>query len=179
MTVSAKVSDHFVTQDKRIIISYKGPITPAIIGEISQDILNKMINYPQASRKIFSIFMELAQNMLYYSSEKIRYSGRVDSVGKLQILDLENQYVFSCGNTVRHEHMDQLIASCETINSLNKNELQKLKRHQRRQPASELSRGAGVGLMQVAILANNPLEIRTQIIDDKYAAFTLSVNINK
>ncbi|MEM9834137.1 MAG: SiaB family protein kinase [Bacteroidota bacterium] len=179
MIAPTKTLGHFVTQDQRILISYKGPVTPVIMAEIGQDIPDLTADHPQASRKVFSIFMELAQNILYYSSEKIRYARRVDSVGMLQILELENHYVFSCGNTVNCEHVDQLIESCQTINSLDRDELQKLKRHKRRLPADELSKGAGVGLVQVAILADNPLEIQVQAIDDKYALFTLSVNINK
>jgi hypothetical protein len=116
---------------------------------------------------------------LYYSSEKIQYAGRIDSVGMLQILEFDQYYVFSCGNTINREHVDQLIESCHTINSLDKEELRKLKRHQRRQPATEISKGAGIGLVQVAILSGNPLEIQAQDLDSDHSIFTLSVNINK
>ena len=179
MIAKVKMFDHFVIQDKQILISYKGPVTPVIMAEISRDIQDKLAENPRASRKVFSVFMELAQNILYYSSEKIQYAGRIDSVGMLQILELDNHYVFSCGNTINRTHVDQLVDSCNTINSLDKEELRKLKRHQRRQPSNEISQGAGIGLVQVAILSGNPLEIQAQDIDEDHAIFTLSVNINK
>ena len=177
--MKAKMFDHFVIQDKQILISYKGPVTPVIMAEISRDIQDKLAENPRASRKVFSVFMELAQNILYYSSEKIQYAGRIDSVGMLQITEAEEHYVFSCGNTINREHVEQLVDSCNTINSLDKEELRKLKRHQRRQPANSISRGAGIGLVQVAILSGNPLEIHAQDLDDDHSIFTLSVNINK
>ena len=179
MKTKVKMFDHFVIQDKQILISYKGPVTPVIMAEISRDIQDKLADNPRASRKVFSVFMELAQNILYYSSEKVQYAGRIDSVGMLQILELDEHYVFSCGNTINHEHVEQLIESCNTINSLDKEELRKLKRHQRRQPANEISQGAGIGLVQVAILSGNPLEIHAQDLDEEHSIFTLTVNINK
>lgn len=174
-----KKVDHFMTQDKHVLISYKGPVTPVIMAEISRDIQDKLADNPRASRKVFSVFLELAQNILYYSSEKIQYAGRIDSVGMLQILESDFHYVFSCGNTINRKHVDQLIDSCHTINSLDKEELRKLKRHQRRQPSTEISKGAGIGLVQVAILSGNPLEIQAQDLDNNHSIFTLSVNINK
>ncbi len=179
MKAKVQMFDHFVIQDKQILISYKGPVTPVIMAEISRDIQDKLADNPRASRKVFSVFMELAQNILYYSSEKIQYAGRIDSVGMLQIIEQEDYYVFSCGNTIKREHVAQLVDSCNTINSLDKEELRKLKRYQRRQPSPELSRGAGIGLVQVAILSGNPLEIQAQDLDDDHSIFTLSVNINK
>lgn len=179
MKANPKLFDHFVIQNKQILISYKGPVTPVIMAEISRDIQDKLADNPRASRKVFSVFMELAQNILYYSSEKIQYAGRIDSVGMLQIIEADDHFMFSCGNTIKRDHVEQLVDSCHTINSLDKDELRKLKRHQRRQPANEISKGAGIGLVQVAILSGNPLEIYAQDIDDEHSVFTLSVNINK
>ncbi len=168
-----------IIQDKRILISYKGPVTPVIMAEISRDIQDKLAENPKASRKVFSVFIELAQNILYYSVEKIQYAGRLDSVGMLQIIEMDDYFVFLCGNTVMKKDVAQLVNNCKTINSLNREELRKLKRYQRKQPQSETSKGAGIGLVQVAILSDNPLEIQIHEVDDDQSFFTLSVNINK
>ncbi len=168
-----------LVQDKRILISYKGPVTPVIMAEISRDIQDKLAENPRVSRKVFSVFMELAQNTLYYSVEKIKYAGRFDSVGMVQIVEMDDLYVFICGNTVKKTNVVQLVNSCKTINALNKEELRKLKRHQRKQPQAPYSKGAGIGLVQVAILAGNPLEIQVYEVDSEHSFFILSVNINK
>ncbi len=165
--------------DKNVIISYKGPITPVVMAEISQDIQDKLAANPKASRKVFSIFIELVQNILFYSVEKIQYAGRTESVGMLQIIDMDNYYIFTCGNTVKKTETAVLQNSCHTINTLDKKELRKLKRHQRIQPQGAHSKGAGFGLVQVAILANNPLDIHVYEIDSEHSFYTLAVNINK
>ncbi len=166
-------------QDKRIVISYKGPVTPVIMAEISRDIQDKLAENPRVSRKVFAVFMELAQNTLYYSAEKIKYAGRLDSVGMVQIIEMDDQYVFICGNTIQKTNVVQLVNNCKTINELDKEELRKLKRYQRSQPQSIHSKGAGIGLVQIAILSGNPLEIQVYDVDSEHSFFILSVNINK
>lgn len=168
-----------IINNKRILISYKGPITPVIMSEISRDIQDKLADNPKASRKMFSVFIELAQNILYYSVEKIQYAGRIESVGMLQIVDMDNYYLLTCGNTVKKSEMEELVKSCNTINSLDRVGLRKLKCYQRRQPPYRNSKGAGIGLVQVAILADNPLEIHVHEVDAEHSFFTLAVNINK
>ncbi|MGD1889435.1 MAG: SiaB family protein kinase [Cyclobacteriaceae bacterium] len=172
--------DHLmILQDENLLISYKGPVTPNIMAEISKDIRGQLDNFPQASRKIFSIFIELAQNILFYSAEKIRYAGRTESVGILQLSETANSYIFSCGNIVYTTDVGRLADSCNTINSLDREELRRLKRIQRRQPQSDQSKGAGIGLVQAAILSNNPLDIEVYTIDERHSFFSLFVTIDK
>ena len=180
MSLKRKMTDHLmILQDKDILISYKGPVTPVIMAEISRDIREQLNEFPQASRKIFSIFIELAQNILFYSAEKIHYTGRTESVGILQLSNTPESYIFSCGNIVSNADVGRLADSCNTINSLDKEELRQLKRYQRRQPQADLSQGAGIGLVQAAILSNHPLEIEVYDIDEKHSFFSLFVTIDK
>lgn len=168
-----------VIQDKRVLISYKGPVTPIIMAEISRDIQDKLSDNSKASRKVFAVFLELAQNILFYSAEKVQYAGRNDSVGMLHVVEMEDQFSVICGNTVSKSDMIELTRSCEAINLLDKEGLRELKRNQRKQPPSRKSKGAGIGMVQVAILSDNPLEIHEHAVDQEHSFFTLSVTINK
>ena len=60
---------HTQINQENIILSYKGPITAMLIAELSRDIRKEIRSNKKASKKVFSVFMELAQNVLYYSSE--------------------------------------------------------------------------------------------------------------
>lgn len=167
-----------LTRFDDVLISYKGPITPVILSEISKDIRNKFADTPKVSKKIFSVFMELAQNILYYSSEKINFGGRHDSVGTILVSRNEGYHVFSCGNLVRIEDVERLLESCKTINSLNRDELREYKRVNRNAPQQEYSKGAGIGLIQVALTSGNPLEVEVREVDEQYSFFSISVKIN-
>lgn len=168
------------TNNKEVIISYKGPVTEVIMAEISRDIRDKLTNKPTASRRLFSVFMELAQNILYYSAEKITFSNRNDSVGIILITEREDSYSFSCGNLVENTHLDELVSSCETINNLDRDDLRKFKREVRNNPIqSERSKGAGIGLIHVALTSRHPLEVEHRKLDEDFSFFALSVKVKK
>ncbi|MEN7546592.1 SiaB family protein kinase [Rapidithrix thailandica] len=167
------------TNRSSVVISYKGPITDVLMAEISRDIRDKFSDNPRVSRKVFSVFMELAQNMLFYSSEKVFFANRKDSVGTLLLTDSDNAYKFSCGNLVKNEYVDELLSNCAIINSLDKEELRKYKREQRNKPQGERSKGAGIGLIHVALLTGQPLDIEVREVDNDYSFFSLTVTITK
>lgn len=101
-----------LTRRDDVLISYKGPVTDIILSEISRDIRNKFARTPQVSKKLFAIFIELAQNILYYSSEKINFSDRHDSVGTILVTrNSHDQLTFACGNLVENQYIADLIES--------------------------------------------------------------------
>ncbi len=171
--------DYYILTDKKhVLISYKGPITDVIMSEISRDIRYKFSDNPKASKKLFSIFMELTQNILYYSSEKINFAGNTDSLGVILITQYEDYYRFACGNLVDNTYIDELAENCNYINSLDKEALREYKRVQRSAPQTERSKGAGIGLIHVAITSENPLDIEFRRIDKSHSFFSISVKIN-
>jgi len=180
MTKKLSLLEYYIlTKQDRVLISYKGPITPVIMAEISTDIRSKISDDPKASRKIFSIFMELAQNILYYSAEKASFANREDSIGMLLLKESDDAYRFSCCNLVDNDYVEELKENCDKINSLNRDELRKYKREQRNKPQGERSKGAGIGLIHVAITADSPLDIESTQVDEAYSFFSLSVDIPK
>jgi len=166
-------------QHENVIISYKGPVTPVIMAEISADIRLKLSDNPKAGKKVFAIFMELAQNILYYSAEKVTFSNKKDSVGLLLITETADEYIFSCGNIVQNDFVEELVQSGDVINSLEREDLRKLKKEQRNKPQSERSKGAGIGLIHVALTSGNPLQMDVRQVNDKVSFFSLSVKVNK
>jgi hypothetical protein len=168
---------NFVNQDVKI--SYKGPIDEkilAVIGNYIEIILN---NNPQASRKLFKIFIELAQNIAYYSAEKATFSeGKHIGYGTLLIMEFEDSYSFITGNAVLNENIIPLIEKCEFINSLDRESLRQYKREQRRHPQGNMG-NAHIGLIQVALTSTNPLDIEVTPLDDDKSYFSIAVKVNK
>ncbi|NJO01356.1 MAG: hypothetical protein HC880_06420 [Bacteroidia bacterium] len=117
-----------------IKVCYKGPVTEIVISEISQDIRRKFADQPQVKRKLFSVFIELAQNISFYSAERILYGDRNDRVGTILITETDEHFTFSCGNLVEKEDIIDLVEKCETINGLDRDGLRELKRNERSGP---------------------------------------------
>jgi hypothetical protein len=168
-----------LTSNKHVLISYKGPVTDVIMAEISRDIRSKFSDNQKASRKLFSIFMELAQNILYYSAEKVHFGDNQDSVGTILITEAEDHYTFSCGNLVENSYIQELVTDCEYINSLDRENLREYKREQRAKPQKERSKGAGIGLIHVALTSENPLSVDYIPVDDAFTFFSIAVKVHK
>lgn len=168
-----------LTKQPNVMICYRGPVSDVILREISRDIRTKFSHDIQASRKIFAIYMELAQNILYYSSEKINLSQRQDSIGTILLTQNTEYYIFSCGNLIENQYVQDMLDDCKLINSLDREALRKHKREQRNAPRKARSKGAGIGLIQVALTSRLPLQMEHRQIDDKYTFLSITVRVHK
>ena len=63
------VDYHFRSQQE-VVVSYKGPFDKGAMNMIGNYIRGLISMNPQASKKVFKVFIELAQNIAQYSAEK-------------------------------------------------------------------------------------------------------------
>jgi len=173
------IVDYHRSLDQNIPISYKGPIDEKILQAIGSHIESILSKHPKAGKKVFKIFVELAQNISYYSAEKSIYkeSKEIGS-GMVLIGESEDSYTFVTGNLVKNEDVFSIIDKSEIINSLDREELREYKREQRRLPHGPKG-GAHIGLIQVALTSDNPLDIEVTPIDDHHSFFSITVKIDK
>lgn len=165
--------------DKNIYLSYKGPVDKHILGVIS-DYIRKIIGKnPAASRKIYSIFIELAQNISYYSAEaNSLIEERETGIGTIIIAEYDDCYAFITGNAVDNANIVPLLEKCEIINSLDRSELRRYRNMERQRPFG-VNDGAHIGLIQVALTSNNPLDVEVTPISDDTSFFSIAVTVNK
>jgi hypothetical protein len=161
-----------------ILISYKGPLTDVLLSEFSRDIRRKLKENPRSGKKVFSIFMELAQNVLFYSKE-INHFGNHDRVGTLVVLDEGTHYKVITGNLIYKKDMMRLIEKCETIKTLDRDALREYKRKLRNEEENEESKGAGIGLVQAALTSDNNLEAKMKEMGTEFAFFIVLVSVDK
>lgn len=168
-----------ISQDN-ILLSYKGPLTDVLLSEFSRDIREKLQQEnSKTGKKVFAIFMELAQNVLFYSKEENHFANNRDKVGTLVILQNQDTFRLITGNLVYKMDVPRLKEKCEVINSLDREALREYKRKLRNSPKPEESKGAGIGLVQAALTASNPLRVQIQDLAGDFAFFVLSVNVKK
>jgi len=164
---------------KNIPLSYKGPIDDQILQAFGIYIEGLLKESPKASRKVFKIFVELAQNISYYSAEKSILSNNKEiGTGMVLISELPDSYTFMTGNLVQNDDIVSIIEKSEIINSLNREELREYKRQQRKLPPGRRG-GAHIGLIQVALTSANPLDIEVNPVDDDHSFFSIAVKIDK
>ncbi|NJL12250.1 MAG: hypothetical protein HC913_04105 [Microscillaceae bacterium] len=169
---------HSQISRENILLSYKGPLTDVLLSEFSRDIRKKLLEDPGAGKKVFSIFMELAQNVLFYSKE-VNHFGNHDKVGTLVILHDDPFYRVITGNLIYCEDVSRLMDKFETIKNLDREALREYKRALRNNPNEQESRGAGIGLVQAALTSDNQIECKIKELNDDFAFFFVLVKITK
>ncbi len=165
-----------------IFFCFSGPISQDLIVEIGDTLKNKM-RLEDASkssmRLVFSIIIEQAQNIIYYSEEKVRpWSAGVNagsiSVGIITVAKKDNSYIITSGNMIKTEHVDKLKEKIEKIKGMGKDELKQYYKSQRKKDPDEDSKGAGLGLIDIARKVSKPLEYNFSSIDETVSFFTVT-----
>jgi len=163
----------------RTIISYNGPFDAQVLSVIAENIEYSLSNNPRVSKKIFKIFIELAQNISYYSAEKQRTDdGNFFGVGILILREFVDHYSFSTGNMIENKSVLPVLQKCETINILDREKLRQYKRKLRNMP-SGVPGGGNIGLVQVALTADHPLEYDVIALENDKSFYILNVRVNK
>ncbi len=167
-------------KEHNINISYTGAFDSEILGVIAKNLESKFSGDPKLNKKLFKIFIEFAQNIALYSTERIsennddHYSG----YGSIFIREFEDSYMLATGNKAGQADILPVIDKCEKINSLSRDDLRSFKRKQRRLPPGKKG-GGNIGLIQVALMAGNPINYKTIDLDDGNLFYMQSIQINK
>lgn len=166
-------------KDIKRLLGYDGPFFIHIITVFSKYIKILTRDYPDASKKIYKIFFELAQNITYYSAEinEINKDNRT-GVGSFTLDEDKEHYIFATENKVLKEHGIILKNRCNYINSLDAKSLRNLKREQRVMSQGE-KLGAHIGLMQSALMSNFALKVDIKKVNREFSMYKLTVVIDK
>ena len=131
-------------------------------------------------RKVFSTFIEMAQNIMHYADEP---TAKGCKVGALAIGQKEDKrYWIVSGNPVRIEHVERIKSKVEPLRTMTIDEIKTAYREQLRNDEHEkdgLSRGAGLGFLTVAREASEPIDYQIVYRSDQheYAEFYLRAAI--
>jgi len=161
------------------IICYHGPIDIDLVAFASNYAKRHITADGFTIGKIYKVFIELAQNVSFYSAKQhndVRKFG--SGIGWFRIDEQKDSYSISTGNIIYKEHGSILEKNCSEINSLHEEELRDLKRITRSQ-AGKRDIGAHIGLIQMGLLTGNPLRIKIEKRDNKYSFFTITAKVNK
>lgn len=166
-------------QKEKLLLSYKGPINYEVIADINNCVEKKILKTSLIGYKVFSIILELNQNLMNYSAEKNYFKDAKNPVGRIDLIEKipSQEYMIISHNLVDNEKLVFLEEKIKKIANLDKKTLRKYKIKQRRE-ANPNHKRAGIGLTQIAILSENPLEYQTEKMNDCYSLFTLKINIS-
>jgi hypothetical protein len=166
-------------QSKNNILWYHGTINIDLISFVSNYMKQQINSNTTTLVKIYKVFIELTQNVSYYSAEQFDGKRSFGSgIGWFRIDENEDAFIISTGNRIFKKDVPVLIKNSEEINTLPEEDLRELKRKTRSQ-AGIRDIGAHIGLIQTGLITGNQIGIDIESVDDVYSFFTISAKVNK
>ena len=161
------------------LLTYQGPITVNLVSFLG-NYIKSFINYDtKVLVKLFKIYIELTQNVSYYSAETKEVKNGVNcGVGWFTLQEYDDSYRITTGNRILKTDAQKLIQYCNEINVLKEDELRDLKRKTRAQ-AMVRDVGAHIGLIQTSLTSGNKLDFSIEPINRTQSFFIISTKVIK
>jgi len=158
--------DDFYKQVERrdVIFYYVGYFSQTIIAAMA-DAVKLRVEHTGAvaltRRKLFSSFIEMAQNIVHYSADSYAKEGHAEPSmrhGAVFISLTDDRYYLHCANPVNADVAERLREKLEHLRSLTIDEIKSEYKEMLRSETPPESKGAGLGLLTMARDASAPLE---------------------
>ena len=142
---------HELMLNRGTFFCYAGPLSEEVLTSLSSVVKDQLTETDSASpitNKVFSIFVEQAQNIIRYSHQKTKSTG--DSVGTIAISIADDGFLIEAVNVVAESKRDVLEATLVDLSVKDAKELRKLYRQRLKDGPPDDSVGAGLGFIEMA-----------------------------
>jgi hypothetical protein len=177
-----------ILEENGIRIIYSGPIWSNGIDGMAE-IMLKRLEFDEmplsASQAVFSIFVEQINNVMMYSDEKEQKNsseGQAQEIsGGIFIMGVQDDtYFVQSGNVVTDGNAEILKNRMDYLNTLDKKELrQYYKQQMNAENDNPESKGAGIGLTEIARRASGQIEYEFEPCGEGRQYFTMYATVQQ
>lgn len=173
---------HQALERADILICFNGPLSQSIIEQIGVAIRRHLGEEAIADEKIydvFSVYIEQTQNIRNYARDKagLATGARLDAATLAIGRRGDGCYTISAGNVVLNSDLPALCERVETLAAMPPEDLQAHYKQARRALRHSEAASAGLGLIDMARKASEPLRYQVRHIDDASSFFHLTTAI--
>ncbi|MFY8001560.1 MAG: SiaB family protein kinase [Candidatus Kapaibacteriota bacterium] len=162
-----------------ILFAFKGVISQSMLTQLAVVLKQQAQEEPQM-QILFGIFIELSQNVRHYSAEQAFDADKKPfGVGVVTVSEEGSVYSISSGNAVTPETAKRLVEDCTLLNTMEKSALNRLYKERLLADPPEGSKGAGVGLIEIARRSDLPLQFLVRDYKPGLQFFILNARVNK
>ena len=174
-------------EDNQISVIYSGPICANGIDGMAEMLLKRLEfdDIPlNSSQSIFSIFVELMNNMLMYSEKEFKNHSEEErkemSKGIFILGAHDGMYFIQTGNVITNTNAEILKTRIDYLNTLDKKELRNYYKQQlSAKNDNPESRGAGIGLIEIARRATDSIKYELESYGDGLYYFTMYITVTQ
>ena len=173
--------ENFLDDSGIVFLSYGGILSQELISNMTEALekeTEKNLVSMSAATNIFTIFVELSQNMMNYSKCKTQCNEEFDPKGLVLVgyNKEDNSYYVLSRNVIDNIDKEKIEPKLEEIQTLTRDEIKKKYRELRKSGLDKHNKGAGIGFLEVAKRCDNVEFKFTSINDNKYQ-FVFQANI--
>jgi len=155
-----------ILPEDRFMLCYSGYVSESVleaVGGTLKERLNLHISEKKKIKEVFSIFVELMQNLIRYGAAGPKGiqipDGERTGFGMLMIIeDDDGSISLLSGNYVTSDEKTAMESRLERLLGRSHDELRDLLKEQMRKPPELKSKGASLGLIEIARRSTRPIE---------------------
>lgn len=145
---------------RQMMLCFNGPISRSLIEEVGNALKNYLQAdnaHPSAAMDVFAVYIEMTQNIRHYAQSR-GYSDIDASATVVVARDQQGRYLVQAGNLVETADGEALVQRLHQIAAMDKAQLKVAYKEQLRRPKAENAvSGAGLGILDMARKAAEPL----------------------
>jgi len=172
---------HNTMLDKKILLAYKGEFNHNIINAILSNAKLQMLglNMEVSKRKkLYNIMVECLENINRYAGEGSFNAKEFAPQFPLFLLGKSKSgYYITVGNLIKEENKKALKGRLDDVNKLSRKELKEKYRDVIMSSVISENSGAGLGIIDMAIKSENPLEYAFNNVKDDISFFVLEIKV--
>lgn len=164
MEITAFNSFQQSAQGAGLLFYYTGGFSQSIVTAMADTLRHKLQAHGAkgtTARKVFSAFIEMAQNVVHYSEDRVTEEDAVQGevrYGTMAVGTTETGYFVVCGNSVERTRVPVLQQKLDPLCQMTSQEIKEAYKQQLRGATDADSKGAGLGFLTVAREATSPIE---------------------
>lgn len=174
---------HLLLNDQ-FVLSYSGYVSEDILRAVGDTLRSRLASHVSDNnqiRNIFSIFVELMQNIIRYGDDgpqpAVGEGEGKPSFGIVLVSQTDDSLSVMAGNFVTDKEAEILSERIHSLAQCDAEELRQLYRTKLREPVEETSKGASLGLIEIARRASLPLSCEVIKNNSDYNLFMIKATV--
>jgi len=165
-----------------VIIDFKGPISFATMEMILNKLRSaKAFNEMKkpARKRLYGTVVESIDNIYKYAAGNTEEKQSIRKMPVLAVKKKGKEFVVTVGNLVTNDIVEDLRFKLDRVNQLDNEALKTLYEDVINQEAGEADKGAGLGLITMALRTEKDISYTFKIVDHTHSFFQMQITINE
>jgi hypothetical protein len=169
-------------ENKEAIINFEGSIS----FETMEKLLNQLKSAWQFNalrkpvrKRVYGTVVESIDNIFKYATPFKGKDQVLRRPPQIQVKEREGKFIVSAGNLIRNEQVEGLKNKLNRVNSMDDQALKKLYEEVINKEATDEDRGAGLGLITMAMRTDEDIRYHFDSAGPKHSYFSMHITIKE